>query len=161
MKDIEQLYRDCFGDVYRYLCRLSGDAALAEELTAETFLKAMSALPRFRGDCDEKIWLLRIAKNCFFTYSKKSRREQPLEGGLSTADSKSPEELLLTKSEAERARRLLHALPETYREVFMWRVYAALSFAEIGRLFGKTENWACVSYHRARKMLRERMEDKK
>ena len=40
----------------------------------------------------------------------------------------------------------------------MWRVYAELSFQQIGAVFGKSQNWACVTYHRARKMILERME---
>jgi RNA polymerase sigma-70 factor (ECF subfamily) len=55
-------------------------------------------------------------------------------------------------------RRHLHELPETYKEVFMWRVLAELSFSEIGALFGKTANWACVTYHRARKLIQKGME---
>ena len=43
----------------------------------------------------------------------------------------------------------------------MWRVFAELDFKEIGKLFGKTDNWACVTYHRAKNMIKERMEEKK
>ena len=53
----------------------------------------------------------------------------------------------------------LHALPEPYREVFMWRVFADLSYKQIGDIFSKTDNWACVTYHRARKMIKNRLED--
>jgi RNA polymerase sigma-70 factor (ECF subfamily) len=52
----------------------------------------------------------------------------------------------------------LHALEEPYREVFELRVFGELSFREIGTIFGKTENWARVTYHRAKLKLRERME---
>ena len=52
----------------------------------------------------------------------------------------------------------LHELNEPYKEVFLWHVYAELSFRQIGQIFGKTENWACVTYHRAKKMIREKME---
>ena len=54
--------------------------------------------------------------------------------------------------------RLRHDLPEPYREVFSLRVFGELGFRKIGSLFGKTENWACVTYHRARKKLREKLE---
>ena len=50
-------------------------------------------------------------------------------------------------------------LPEPYREVFMWRVFADLSYKQIGDIFSKTDNWACVTYHRARKMIKNRLED--
>jgi RNA polymerase sigma-70 factor (ECF subfamily) len=43
----------------------------------------------------------------------------------------------------------------------MWRVYAELSFKQIAGIFGKTENWACVTYHRARKKILDRLEEEK
>ena len=69
------------------------------------------------------------------------------------------EESLEDRSEAERIQTLLHGLKEPYKEVFMWRVYGEKSFRDIGKLFGKTENWACATYHRARRMIREGLED--
>lgn len=71
----------------------------------------------------------------------------------------SHEEELEDHSEAARIQKLLHALREPYKEVFMWRVYGEKSFRDIGALFGKTENWACVTYHRAKRMIREGLED--
>ena len=54
----------------------------------------------------------------------------------------------------------LHALEEPYREVFELRVFGELSFREIGMIFGKTENWARVTYHRSKIKLQERMDEK-
>lgn len=71
----------------------------------------------------------------------------------------SHEEEFEDHSEAARIQELLHALREPYKEVFMWRVYGEKSFRDIGALFGKTENWACVTYHRAKRMIREGLED--
>lgn len=81
-----------------------------------------------------------------------------LSGSESTAE-ESHEEELEDHSEAARIQELLHALREPYKEVFMWRVYGEKSFRDIGALFGKTENWACVTYHRAKRMIREGLED--
>ena len=123
-----------FDDVYRYLLSLSGSESVAEELTSETFFRAMDALDRFRGECSVRVWLCQIAEE-------------------------SHEEELGDHSEAARIQELLHALREPYKEVFMWRVYGEKSFRDIGALFGKTENWACVTYHRAKRMIREGLED--
>jgi RNA polymerase sigma-70 factor (ECF subfamily) len=54
--------------------------------------------------------------------------------------------------------KVLHDIPDPYKEVFMWRVFAEMSFKQIGQIFHKSENWACVTYHRARKMIKERLE---
>ena len=64
------------------------------------------------------------------------------------------------QNEIEQIQKILHDVNEPYKEVFMWRVYAELSFKQIAQIFGKTENWACVTYHRARKMIKERLEEK-
>ena len=55
--DFSTVYETYFGDVYRYLTRMTGSESLAEELTAETFFKAMKAVDGFRGDCDMRVWL--------------------------------------------------------------------------------------------------------
>lgn len=158
MTEFESIYRQYFDDVYRYIRRLSGNGQLAEEITSETFFKAMGALDWFRGDCDIRVWLCQIAKNCYYTHCQKASRTGSLEELSPPAVADSPDERLLDREEADRIRQILHRLPETYREVFMWRVYAELSFQQIGGLFGKSANWACVTYHRARKMILERLE---
>ena len=157
--DFEEIYRRYFGDVYRYLLRLSGSETAAEDVTSETFLRAMQALPRFRGDCDVRVWLCRIARNTYFS-TRRDPDNQPMEepGEDPRGSAPSPEEETLRREEGLRLRQLLHSLEEPYREVFLWRHYGDLSFREIGQLFGKSENWACVTYHRARGKLRKEWE---
>ena len=157
--DFEEIYRRYFGDVYRYLLRLSGSETAAEDITSETFLRAMQALPRFRGDCDVRVWLCRIARNTYFS-TRRDPDNQPMEepGEDPRGSAPSPEEETLRREEGRRLRQLLHGLEEPYREVFLWRHYGDLSFREIGQLFGKSENWACVTYHRARGKLRKEWE---
>ena len=157
--DFEDVYRRYFGDVYRYLLRLSGSETAAEDITSETFLRAMQALPRFRGDCDVRVWLCRIARNTYFS-TRRDPDNQPMEepGEDPRGSAPSPEEETLRREEGRRLRQLLHGLEEPYREVFLWRHYGDLSFREIGQLFGKSENWACVTYHRARGKLRKEWE---
>ena len=157
--DFEEIYRRYFGDVYRYLLRLSGSETAAEDVTSETFLRAMQALPRFRGDCDVRVWLCRIARNTYVS-TRRDPDNQPMEepGEDPRGSAPSPEEETLRREEGRRLRQLLHGLEEPYREVFLWRHYGDLSFREIGQLFGKSENWACVTYHRARGKLRKEWE---
>ena len=159
MSDFEKIYREHFNDVFLYALRLSGDKSIAEDITADTFLKAMRSLDTFRGDCEPRIWLCQIAKNTYFSHLKKQRCIPLYTSQIpETADpAETPEERAVCFSEAERIRRHLHTLAEPYKEVFMWRVFAELSFSQIGGIFGKTENWACVTYHRAKKMISEEM----
>ena len=162
MTNIEQLYNTYFNDVYLYILRLSGDENIAEDITSDSFFKAMKSIDSFRGDCDVRVWLCQIAKNCYYSYLKKSKRTDLVEDEIMAeiADhSPNAHEMYEKREEVEKIQRVLHKIDEPYKEVFMWRVYAELSFKQIAQIFGKTENWACVTYHRARKIIKERLEE--
>ncbi len=163
MTEFENIYRTYFDDVYLYLRRLSGDETIAEEITSEAFFKAMRGIRGFRGDCDIRVWLCQIAKNCYYTYLKKATQTVPMDGAdvteLPLAES-SLEEQCMQREDAAQIRTVLHHISEPYKEVFMWRVFAELSFKQIGQIFGKSENWACVTYHRAKTMIQTRLEGK-
>lgn len=163
MAEFEQIYEAYFNDVFLYIKSLSQNESVAEEITSETFFKAMRSVDDFRGDCDIRVWLCKIAKNCYYSYLKKHPASISLEeaeklGLLQSSDVL--EELLTSKSEAMEIHLLLHDLNEPYKEVFMLRVFGELSFQQIGHIFGKTENWACVTYHRARSKITNKMEEK-
>lgn len=159
MTQFEENYEAYFREVYLYAFALTKDREQAQEITSETFARALEGIDRFRGDCDVRYWLCRIAKNCYTSQLRKDGRltelpeELPQEGSV--------EQNAIDAALSEQAQAALHALEEPYKEVFMLRVYGELSFRRIGALFGKTENWACVVFHRARNKLKERMEEPK
>lgn len=159
--DFEEIYRTYFRSVYQYILRLSGSEHIAEEITAETFFRAMKSIGEFRGACDMRVWLCQIAKNAYLSDRKKSSRTVSAdEAGLENiADAATMEEQLAARDEAQRIRAILRDIPEPYKEVFMWRVFGELSFREIGSLYGKSDNWACVTCHRARKLIQSRWEE--
>lgn len=154
--DFEDIYRRQFPGVYRYLLALCGDPGLAEELAQETFVRAVQNSGAFRGDCKLSVWLCQIGKNCWYTYlrQKKRRDAAPLEE-LPEGSADSLESGFLERETAAQLHRRLHALPEPYREVFSLRVFAELNFSQIGELFGRSEGWARVTYHRAKLKLKE------
>lgn len=160
MTEFEQIYRDYFRDVELYLLALCKDQHLAEELTAQTFFKAMVAMPKFRGECDIRIWLCTLAKNCYLSYLRKHKQTVPLDDIHSPDPNPTVEEVVMEKTQAMAIHKVLHRLPEPYKEVFSLRVFGQLSFADIGEVFGKTQNWACVTYHRAKQKIKEAMEVK-
>ena len=160
--EFEEVYKAYFGPVYRYLLRLSGSEQLAEELAAETFFRALRAADGFRGGCEVRVWLCQIAKNAYYTHQKKSRRARPADEALlgQVADpAPPPEEAADTRDRAARLRAIAERLPEPYREVFRLRAFGELPYKDIGSLCGKTANWACVTCHRAREMIRRRWEE--
>ena len=162
--EFEQIYNTYFKSVYLYVIQLSGNEHIAEEITSETFFKAINSVDRFRGDCDMRVWLCQIAKNTYFSYLKKNSKELSIdESGLrNVADPDAHVDTQLSEQEEARLiRKILHDMSDPYKEVFMWRVFGELSFKEIGNLYGKTDNWACVTYHRAVKMIQKRLEERK
>ena len=160
--EFEQIYSTYFESVYRYIWKLSGDEHIAEEITSETFLKAMKSIEDFRGDCDMRVWICQIAKNTYYSYMKKSHRMvsvDEIEIQSITDSNAFIEEQIGIQEEILQIRKILHMMSDPYKEVFMWRVFGEMSFKEIGALYGKTDNWACVTYHRARKMIQDRLEE--
>ena len=154
----DEIYESYFDSVYRYVLSLSRNPHVAEEITQETFFKALRSLAQFRGDSSVKSWLCAIAKNIWISEQRK-RKAQPIDEASSLPDPGiSPEESIVRQDESMRIPRLLHSLDEPYREVFTLRTLGQLSFRDIGELFGKSANWACVVYHRARARLKEEME---
>ena len=153
----ERIYRAYFGRVYHYLLSLCRDHHLAEELTADTFFKALRSLQDFRGDSDPGTWLCAIARNLYISHLRKQQPTQSLADLPDVPAPGAPDPAILAEQQdglmGLYAR--LHRLTEPYKEVFLLRVLGQLSFRQIGQLFGKTENWACVTYHRARKKLQE------
>lgn len=155
MTDFTDVYNKYFRDVYRYALALTKNESLAEELTQETFFKALKSIEQFDGRCRLYVWLCQIAKNTYFTmYRKEIRQQQELE----LQDSFSFEDKLLNKETAFDIHKVLHRLEEPYKEVFSLRTFGELSFRQIGQLFNKTESWARVTYHRAKIKIREELE---
>lgn len=103
--EFEQVYDLYFRDVYRYILKLSGSEHVAEEITSDTFFKALRSIGKFRGSCDMRVWLCQIAKNCYYTYLRKEKHTTPLEElpeSVGSADT--PEELIGAREEAGRYR---------------------------------------------------------
>ena len=154
----EKLYEAFYMKVFSYVFTLTGDQNDAMEITQETFFRAISTNKEFRGESDSYTWLCAIAKNLFIDEKRRHSRfaDAPLEEQPDTK--KSFEKSLVDAETKVQIHRILHELEEPYKEVFQLRVFGELSFKEIASIFGKTETWARVTYHRARIMIQERME---
>ena len=154
----ERLYNAYYMRVFSYVMTLSGDRHSAEEITQEAFYRAFSKTASFRNESDEVTWLCAIAKNCFVDETRRRNKTAPIPEDLAS-DGKSIEQLVTDRDSSFRIHAALHTMDEPYREVFELRIFGELSFSQIGTIFGKTENWARVTYHRARLKLQERMND--
>ena len=116
MDDFERIYAEHFDIVYGYCLKLTHDPHLAEEVTQESFFKALKAIDSFHGECRLSVWLCQIAKNTTFSLLKKQKRSAPLEGDWpATTDL---EERLGDKEQALQIHQVLHRLEEPYRRSF-------------------------------------------
>lgn len=157
MVDFGEIYLEYFSDVYKYVLSLCVDENLAEEITQDTFFKAMQQIDKFNGSCKLYVWLCQIAKNTYFTHYKKRKR---IVSDLETDIPNTLYDLESDYLDKDTARRLhieLHKLKEPYKEVFTLRVFGELPFSQIGELFEKTDSWARVVFYRAKKQLQEVM----
>jgi RNA polymerase sigma-70 factor (ECF subfamily) len=141
--------------VYRYVYSLCANASVAEEITQETFFKALKSIESFRGGCKLSVWLCQIAKNTYFIYYEKEKRTVSDVEAPERAGETGPEDDLLSEESLLRVHRALHGMDEPYREVLMLKLFGELKFAQIAELFGKTESWARVTFYRGKVKLKE------
>ena len=149
---MEEIYRQHAQTVYRYLMTHTRDADLAEELTQETFYQAIRSSDRFDESCKVSTWLCAIAKRVLLTHRRKYPEAEELEEQTMSVPS-AESEAVEAVSRMELIR-LVHELPEPAREVVYLRAFGGLSFAEIGEVQGRTENWARVTFYRAKEKMK-------
>ena len=157
MTDFQEVYNLYFRDVYRYALSLCRNESVAEEITQETFYKALEKLDSFDGKCKVSVWLCQIAKNTYISMSRKDKRLDPDADTALLPSDGNIEERFFDRETAFAVHKVLHALEEPYKEVFSLRAFGELSFKQIAELFGRTEAWARVTYHRARLKIKEEL----
>ena len=158
--DYEKLYNSYYMQVYSYAVSLIKNREHAEEITQSTFYKAVSAKAPFQGKSDELTWLCSIAKNLYYDDLRKNQRFTDMSDVGELPSDQNLARAVADSDMAFRIHLVLHRLEEPYKEVFQLRVFGELSFAQIAAIFGKTETWARVTYHRAKLKIQERMDEK-
>ena len=167
MNDLEKIYVEYFEPVYKFLISLGCDSHSAEEITQETMFIAIQKIDSFKGNCKLSVWLCQIAKHVFYDYLKKQTKHFTVSVEAQAELSLEPisedmdvEEQVLNKIRAEGIRREIGNLNQPYQKVFLLRLFGEMSFREIGDTLGKSENWARVTFYRAKVMLIERVGEK-
>ena len=156
--DYEKLYNSYYMQVYSYAVALTKNPEQAEEIAQHTFVKALSSKVGHKGKSSELTWLCSIAKNLYYDELRRNQRLSSLGEKLHISSEVDIEQVVSDSDMAFRIHLVLHKLDEPYKEVFQLRVFGELSFSQIATIFGKTESWARVTYHRAKLKIQERME---
>ena len=155
MEEIENLSR-YYKIVFGYVFSLCGNKELTEDIVQDTFVQAILHEKSFRGDCKVETWLCQIAKNLYYSHLRKKNRQEPSEQGYAENDFVHK---LEEKDTAKNVLKILHELPEPYREVFYLHVFGEIALVEIAELFGKSPSWAGVTYYRAKQKISDRLKE--
>lgn len=150
----EELYKENAALVYHFLLSKCRNPDVAEDLTQETFIQALKSIDRYNGNCKISVWLCQIAKHLLYKYWEKRKEDVPLEDDWMISEEPGVERQVLAREELLDVLGRLHQLPVNMREVVYLRVSGDLSFREIGRIMGKSENWARVNFFRAKELLK-------
>jgi RNA polymerase sigma-70 factor, ECF subfamily len=151
----EQLYRDNADRIFALCLRLSGDAARAEELTQDVFVRAWQKLATFRGDSAFSTWLHRLAVNLVLGARRSEGRRLARVVPAEVIDDEIAAPVRTLPGEKLDLERAIAALPEAARTVFVMHEVEGYGHEEIGRLTGRAEGTCKALLHRARKLLRE------
>lgn len=156
--DIEKVYRIYFNDLYRFLLYLCKNKEVAQDICSESFIRAMKNIENVE-DSKVKSYLFQIGKNTYYNYYKKNKRilfaENIEDFDLAL---ESFEKDLLKKESLTRLEIAINKLDTPYKDVVKLRLND-LSFKEIGQIYKKDQNWACVVFYRAKEKLKNLMED--
>ena len=159
--NMDDIYRKYALPLKRFVMSLCHNETVAEDVVAETFYKAIKNIDSFK-DGNIFTWLCTIAKNTYFNIAAKKEN-----GNVSFEDESVPEPASLTSVEDECLKkesslelyRQIQLLEPTERDVIYLRIFANLSYKEIGDVLKKSENWARVTYFRSKEKLKGQMKN--
>lgn len=161
MQNMDEIYEECFETVYKYLFCLTHNSDISEELTQETFYRAVKKIDTYNGKCKISVWLCQIAKHLWYNQCRKNKRIVDTDETFDIEDPQNLEEQFIEGEEKVLLYKKMQNLDEKTREVMYLRITGELSFKEIGEILGKTENWARVTFYRGKSKLKEVDENEK
>lgn len=155
MHDLEKIYKDNFQLVYKYLISLTRNVDIAEELTQETFFKAVKNIGTFKENSSLSTWLCKIAKNLWLNEVKKNSRFQPIDEKMMTSN----DIKIFADENKINLFKNIQELDQNTRDVIYLRLTGELSFKEIGIIMNKNEVWARVTFFRGKEKLEKKKGD--
>lgn len=138
---------------------MCNDSELADDIVSETFYRAIKNIDSFYGG-NIFTWLCTIAKNIFFNHAKKKESQNvslEAQENFEPASSEKVEDEIIQKERNMDLYKNMQHLDSQDREVIYLRIFADLSFKDIGEVLGKSENWARVTFFRSKEKLKRRM----
>lgn len=154
MESIEEIYIKYANLIKNYIYTITNNTELSEEIMQETFIVAINQINKFREECDISVWLCSIAKKILYKRTKKDNLYKSISiEDIEIVEKKQTEEEYIAKDNKLKLYNALQKLDATAREVMYLRLTGELSFKEIGKILNKSENWARVTFFRAKQKL--------
>lgn len=147
---MEEIYKMYSRKVFLFLLSKTNNEDIAEELTQETFFQAVQCIDKFKGNSSILTWLCGIAKNVWLKDLRKRQKTVSIEDNIPEITNK---EHMDVQWEQKEILQLIHGMDEPVREVMYLRLISNLTFAEIGEIIGKTENWTRVTFYRGKQKI--------
>ena len=158
MDDLEKMCNLHYKYVKSYALSLCLNEAMAEDITQETFYNAIKKIDTFKNDCKIETWLCSIARNIFLN-SKRKKQTENISDYPNLVAEISLEENVIKNENIKRILTEAVKLDTPYKEVFYMKTLGDMPYSTIADVFEKTENWARVTYFRAKKQIEERMSE--
>ena len=157
MQNMEEIYKEYFKTVNKYLFCLTHNDDISEELTQETFYRAVKKINTYKGECKISVWLCQIAKNLWYDKCRKDKRLVQMEESdlFNIQALNNIEDEIISKEEKMLLNKKIQRLDKKTREVIYLRILGELTFKEIGIIMDKTENWARVTFYRGKNKMKE------
>ena len=161
MREMEEIYKKYCVPLKKYVVSICRDPDIADDIVSETFYRAIKNIDSFDG-MSLFGWLCTIARNIYFNHLKrKDNNAFSLDDqyAVQIPDSTDVEDEVIQKLRRKKLSDCISSLSDTERQVVSLRINADLTFAEIGTVLGKNENWARVTYYRCKEKLKGMMND--
>lgn len=151
MKNMEEIYKDNYTIVYKYLLINCHNEDIAEELTQETFYRAVKNINKFKKGSKISTWLCKIAKNLWIDEIKRKNKFKEIDEN----DFIIPDNDVFANEDRIKLFGKIQKLDTETRDVIYLRLTGELSFKEIAQIMNKTENWVRVTFYRGKEKLRK------
>lgn len=149
------LYDNYLDKIYRFLFFRTNHQETAEDLTSQTFLKALDKIQSFDANKGTfQAWLFRIAHNLLIDHYRSPRKEVDIDNAVNVSSDSSPEKDVDALFTSLKARQLLATLPEQTQTLIILRVWDELSYTEIANIMDKSEASLKMQFSRAINSLR-------
>lgn len=153
--DIKKMYNENFSIVYKFLNSLTHNKEISEDLTQETFCKAIVNIDNFKGSCKLSVWLCEIAKNLWLNELKKQKKVAFTDiDTLELYNQYSIDEELENKRYIENLHQKISKLDKNIQKIIYLKLYGNMTFKEIGEILQKSEVWARVNFYRAKQKMK-------